>query len=607
MEDDRNRVWVACYTGGLNIIEQGGEMAFPSGTKSLSTLMEDAKGRIWVGAGTSNDGITILDLNKKAIRHLKKEHGLSDDFIQSFLEVGDKIWITTNAGGLEIIYFSHKTIEHVGKKQGLSSDSLYSAIKDPHGDIWLTGPALGLDIIDSAWQNIKHVSIEDGLSDNDILDIKSDREGRIWIANRSKGVDIIDLKKETIRNLRQGPGLSDTCDRLLMPDSSGKMWIGTDKGLYIADLENSKLTILTQKNGLSNDYINALGIYQGKVIAGTHSKVSIIKPPFGYKVSDETLKTDTSWKVSLLDGSEGLVATSNAWSTNIITRDGKYLWADAGLTIINGIREKNDSVPATYITGIKDMNEPLSFYNPVKLKEKDTIWKDDKPFAKDQPLPPTSYAQQHAFKLDSVYGPNNLPVNLKIPYNQNFLQFQFTQANIGIKEPVLYSYILEGIDKNWSAPANKTITENYLNLPAGSYIFKVRSKYIDGRWSEPASFSFEITPPWWKTWWCYALIILLSIGVLRSYIAYRSRRLKKENRILEEKVEHRTEQLKKSLEELKSTQTQLVQSEKMASLGELTAGIAHEIQNPLNFVNNFSEVNKELIDELKAELISRKY
>lgn len=67
-------------------------------------------------------------------------------------------------------------------------------------------------------------------------------------------------------------------------------------------------------------------------------------------------------------------------------------------------------------------------------------------------------------------------------------------------------------------------------------------------------------------------------------------------------IEETNDALQQSLENLKATQTQLIQSEKMASLGELTAGIAHEIQNPLNFVNNFSEVNTELIDELREEV-----
>ena len=62
------------------------------------------------------------------------------------------------------------------------------------------------------------------------------------------------------------------------------------------------------------------------------------------------------------------------------------------------------------------------------------------------------------------------------------------------------------------------------------------------------------------------------------------------------------ETLNETLGQLQATQKQLIQSEKMASLGELTAGIAHEIQNPLNFVNNFSEVNAELIEELVEEV-----
>jgi len=79
--------------------------------------------------------------------------------------------------------------------------------------------------------------------------------------------------------------------------------------------------------------------------------------------------------------------------------------------------------------------------------------------------------------------------------------------------------------------------------------------------------------------------------------------LKAQNEELKKQVLIRTGELNQSLNDLKATQQQLIQSEKMASLGELTAGIAHEIQNPLNFVNNFSEVNEELIKELKNEAV----
>ena len=85
--------------------------------------------------------------------------------------------------------------------------------------------------------------------------------------------------------------------------------------------------------------------------------------------------------------------------------------------------------------------------------------------------------------------------------------------------------------------------------------------------------------------------------------------LKEQNLLLEQRVRERTselseqtETLQKTLEELKASQLQLIQKEKMASLGELTAGIAHEIQNPLNFVLNFGEINTELVAEIKARL-----
>lgn len=96
----------------------------------------------------------------------------------------------------------------------------------------------------------------------------------------------------------------------------------------------------------------------------------------------------------------------------------------------------------------------------------------------------------------------------------------------------------------------------------------------------------------------YSLIAVLVVSLLLVFIFWRnSNQRKKANQLLRQQKE----EIQTTLGELKTTQNQLVQSAKMASLGELTAGIAHEIQNPLNFVNNFSEVSVELLGELKEE------
>jgi signal transduction histidine kinase/ligand-binding sensor domain-containing protein len=596
LPDAYHKMWIGTDQG-LSVISQYGETVHPLGQTAVVTMLEDKNQNLWVG---TRDGMVIIDSARRSKRLLNTSAGIADNFIQNILRVGDHLWISTD-GGLEIFDPKQKTLTHIGKSQGLVNDTIYAAFKDRNNNTWLTGPSNGIDLIDSSNKMILHAGVSGGLSDYSILDIKQDENGLIWLATSRGGVNIFDPANGTLKILNKQPGLRDTCSKMMLLDKYNRMWIGTDKGIYIADTKSGTITTISTANGLSSNRILSLLEYKGSIIAGTNYKASIITaPPPGNSTSEK-------WQVFPLANSDDLSRLqTNAWSTDAVSASGQFLWGDQGISIVHNIVPEKDSF-VTYVTGMHVMTQPQYFVNDHSLEGVDTLWTSDTLYQKDKNSYIAGAGTQNNFSWDSVLVPYNIPVGLKLPFDQNYLQFQFAQSNTGRQDTTLYSYILEGIDRQWSEPTPNTFTQNYLNLPAGHYKFKVSSKQRNGQWTAPAEFSFTITPPWYKTWWAFTILGIMALALLRAYIVYRSRKLKRENKILEEKIAVRTSQLQKSLEDLKATQVQLIQSEKMASLGELTAGIAHEIQNPLNFVNNFSEVNKELIADMNEEIEKGNY
>ncbi|WP_461041853.1 two-component regulator propeller domain-containing protein [Spirosoma harenae] len=205
---------------------------------------------------------------------------------------------------------------------------------------------------------------------------------------------------------------------------------------------------------------------------------------------------------------------------------------------------------------------------------------------------------------------------LTLAYHDNVISFNFVGLNYIAPKKAQYAYQLEGVNGEWVYCGTQR-TATYSFLAPGDYVFRVKASNNDGVWNEEGTaIRLIILPPWWRTWWAYTLGIMLAVLGIWALVRYRSRQLLQANQLLERKVALRTEEviqqkqeietqrnhLADALTDLKTTQAQLIQKEKLANLGELTAGIAHEIQNPLNFVTNFSEVSSDLVDELKQEV-----
>ena len=203
-------------------------------------------------------------------------------------------------------------------------------------------------------------------------------------------------------------------------------------------------------------------------------------------------------------------------------------------------------------------------------------------------------------KISLPVGINNL-TELSLNYSENTISIETGIIDYYSKGASRIRYKLEGINDQWQyAPYYYTL--RYEQLPAKKYWLVIQASNAVGEFNGPQKMILiNINPPFWNSWWFRIIAVLCGVALISVFNHYRSRKLKKRNLQLEEKVIQRTSELEHSLKELRETQTQLVQREKMASLGELTAGIAHEIQNPLNFVNNFSEVSNELVDELIEE------
>lgn len=184
-----------------------------------------------------------------------------------------------------------------------------------------------------------------------------------------------------------------------------------------------------------------------------------------------------------------------------------------------------------------------------------------------------------------------IPLELELPFRHNHINVDFGTNELAKPNLIEYQYILEGYDEEWS-PVLKKTSATFGNIQEGDYTFKVKARFIGpssgeaSQWTEPISYSFKVLPPWYRTWWAYAIYAVAFLSLIypvhkyqRNLVIKAEQEKARERELAQAKeIEKAYTKLEAAHENLKSTQAQLIQQEKLASLGQLTAGIAHEIK-----------------------------
>lgn len=436
------------------------------------------------------------------------------------------LWIATFTGLYKLNLHNNiftRYLHDVNKSNSLASDTIQCLHTD-NQNLWLGFLNQGLDKMNILNGNITHYSHNNSdsnsINNNWVNCISEDKNNEVWIGTVT-GVDRLNQKtNEFTHYLKQSEVLS------ICIDAEGIIWAGTTNGFYYFDVHKNSFAKYVNQNAPLT-VANVLHILEDN-----QHNLWLTTPTAILKIDKKTNSVNVY-------GKDYGVHYNNYYDCdNYKLKNGQLLIGDQnGYYLISPSAFNLKKTMGLNFTSFKIGDEEVQLLQNAVFNA------------------PMSQAKE-----------------IRLTYKQNIFSFNFNTTDYANSGEITYLFILENYDNAWRDIGTEH-KAYFFNVPPGNYIFHVKAINPDGLWTEK-SISIIISPPWWRTWWAYTIFALLLIATIWGFIYYRSLKLRRENKILEEKVNHRTKQLKQSLEDLKSTQAQLIQSEKMASLGELTAGIA---------------------------------
>jgi signal transduction histidine kinase/ligand-binding sensor domain-containing protein len=500
-EDKSGVLWIGTVAGGLNKIDRKPKRFLQLNESNsrlpdnyVFAIEEDKKGDIWIG--TYNKGLVQFDPAKnsfKTYNHSINKNGKLHGEIIRYLynDSKDNLWIGTYYGELNKYNPINDNFVYINldiNKSNPSANLVRTICEDSEGLLWFGAiGAGGLTAYNQTMNEFKYYSSasqeSNKLSGDDITSICEDNNGNLWIGTYSFGLNRFDKKTNAFKHyFREENNLSSLPDNIItdiLKDSEGNLWVGTySGGLCKYNYDKDNFEIYSEEDGFASNSVYGILEDDNKNLWFSTSR----------GITRFNTKTR---EIKNFDQIYGVQKPEFNPSARLKTKSGHmYFGGVEGITYFHpdSIKEENYSSLIS-ITSFKIFNE--------------------------ETILPKSITYTDSVTLD---------------YDENIFSFEFASLDFTSPEKNNYAYMLDGFDSNWMNIKNRRFV-NYTHLDPGEYIFKVKGSNGTGIWSEPATITLIIEPPFWMTWWFRLLMILGFISVGPLIYFRRMNQLKKEKSI----------------------------------------------------------------------------
>lgn len=552
-------LWIATSENGLYSIEAGTltRLQLPEsiGAPAFTCMMKDYNGDVWLGTW----GNGLVHYTQSAFRVYDKTNGLEEEVITSLTSDRDgNIWIGSFNNGL--FFYAGSQFVSLTVNDGLGDNNVTGLAQDNEGNTWIASVG-GLSMYDGA--EVKTWTEKDGLSSDklgavctdgstvyagalngtvnvikdgkitvlsppdsmrigEIISMLYTRDGSVWLGTVSNG--LFRINNNTFEQIKAGNMLLRNPIWSLYEDDAGIIWLGTSKGLlqlengsavrpksqdsrgtenmlvYDVDGDATYIYFSTQKAGIWR-YQRKTGQFQ---VFNTQEGLSSV-----YTEGVVWTNKEAMYVMTML----GLDKVSFANDTNHV----RHFWYG------DGIGTENFS-PGVAILGEEGnlwigSNDGVIIYSPVGERTRN-----HPPSVEIKRVELFNARTSWAQFADSIRL-NGLPYNAVLPYDKNTLTFYLAGIQYGTGSNVTFQYQLEGMSDKWMELSNAS-SVSYSNLPPGVYSFKVRARNSNNQWSLPVAFDFTITPPFWRTWWFFLVVLAvmttLGLVLLTTYRSFRT-------------------------------------------------------------------------------------